>query len=392
MMVYSKATLWVILASATLTVMAGSIISPVLNPMTEGLGVAPGTARTLITTHSIFVALFSPIYGILIDRTGPRKPFAAGLLLYGISGGAGLFINDYWLLLVSRALLGIGTAAIFTSITVLIFDLYQQGVRRNRVMSWRASSQSIGGVIWPLLGGFVGTFSWHFPFGVYLVGVPLGLLALMYLPRTQRELPAAAAGKEKTVLKLLRENPTLLVIYWLAFQSMVLLYTLVVFLPQVLRQMGLTSPFYVGLFIALMSLVAGISSPMYARIRARLSYKTIVAIALVLWAAGFTLLSRASALWLVGLSVALFGVGQGVAMPAVQVWAGELVPAAFRGRITSYLGTFGLVGQFLSPIILSPVELSLGLNSVFLAIGVFCAVLLVLFWLFFRERRVSAAG
>ena len=61
---YNKATLWVILASATLTVMAGAIIAPVLNLMGEGLGVDPGAARILITTHSFFVVIFSPIFGI----------------------------------------------------------------------------------------------------------------------------------------------------------------------------------------------------------------------------------------------------------------------------------------------------------------------------------------
>jgi MFS family permease len=386
MTTYRKSTLWVILASATLTVMAGSIISPVLNPMTEGLGVDPGTARVLITTHSIFIALFSPFYGVLIDKIGPKKPLALGLVLYGISGGAGLLINNYWLLLFSRALLGIGTAAIFTSITLLIFDLYEQGAKRNKIMSWRASSQSIGGIIWPLLGGFVGTFSWHFPFGVYLVGIPLSLLVLLYIPQVQRDSTIPATGKEKMVFRLLRENPTLFITYGLTFINMVLLYALVVFLPAVLKQLGVVSTFYVGLFISTMGFTAGITSPMYARIRANLSYKIIVAIALALWVIGFIILSKASSIWFVGLSIALFGIGQGIVMPAVQLWTGEMVPASFRGRITSYLGTFGLVGQFLSPIILSPLESSLGLNAVFLVAGVTCAVLLVFFLVLFRER------
>jgi len=159
----------------------------------------------------------------------------------------------------------------------------------------------------------------------------------------------------------------------------------VVFLPEVLKQLGMTSPFYIGLFISGMSLAGGITALMYGRIRAKLSYKTIVAIALTLWAVGFTTLSQASTSLLVGLSVALFGVGQGMMMPTVALWTGELVPASFRGRITSYLGTFGLVGQFLSPIILSPLASSLGLNAVFLVIGVTCALLLALFLMLFRR-------
>jgi ACDE family multidrug resistance protein len=167
---------------------------------------------------------------------------------------------------------------------------------------------------------------------------------------------------------------------------MVLLYALVVFLPAVLERLGVVSPFYVGLLISIMGFVAGITAPMYTRIRAKLSYKIIVAVALALWAAGFVTMSRASTVWFVGLSIALFGVGQGVVMPAVQLWTGEMVPPSFRGRITSYLGTFGLVGQFLSPIILSPLESAIGLNAVFLVIGAACVVLLVVFLALFRVR------
>ena len=386
MTTYKKPTLFVILASATLTVMAGAIISPILNPMTEGLGVDPGMARVIITTHSIFVAFSSPFFGVLIDRIGPKQPLTLGLVLYGISGGAGLFIDNYWLLLCSRALLGIGTAAIFTSITILIFDLYEQGTRRNKIMGWRASSQSVGGIIWPLLGGYVGTFSWHFPFGVYFVGIPASLLVLLYIPHVKRDLSIPTADKGETVLRLLRQNPTLFVIYGLSFLNMILLYAYVVFLPAVLEQMGVVSTFYVGLFISTIGVVAGISAPMYARIRSKLTYKSIVAMSFTLWAASFIILSQASTTWLVIISIALFGIGQGILMPAVQLWAGELVPASFRGRITSYLGTFGLVGQFLSPIILSQMELLIGLNSVFLAVGITCAALLVLFLTLFRER------
>ena len=76
-------------------------------------------------------------------------------------------------------------------------------------------------------------------------------------------------------------------------------------------------------------------------------------------------------------SVALFGIGQGSVIPAVNVWAGELVPASFRGRITSYLATFGYVGQFLSPIVFNPVALTLSVNSVFWVAAIVCAELLL---------------
>ena len=54
-----KLSLGVILASATLTVMAGSILAPVLNLMRDALSVTPSSVGLIITTHGLFMALFS---------------------------------------------------------------------------------------------------------------------------------------------------------------------------------------------------------------------------------------------------------------------------------------------------------------------------------------------
>src|SRR4030042_4851379 len=116
MVLLDRAKLGTILASATLTVMAGSIIAPVLNPMIAELGVPASATRLIITTHGIVIAILSPIVGIIIDKIVIRKPFIAVLLLYAVAGGAGFFISDYWLLISSRILFGAGVAAIFTSV------------------------------------------------------------------------------------------------------------------------------------------------------------------------------------------------------------------------------------------------------------------------------------
>ncbi|MFP4197299.1 MAG: hypothetical protein ACLFS6_06565 [Methanomassiliicoccales archaeon] len=61
--------------------------------------------------------------GLLIDRIGARSPYIIGLLLYGIGGGSGPSLDPYLPLLVSRALLDIAVALIFTSITVILLNL-----------------------------------------------------------------------------------------------------------------------------------------------------------------------------------------------------------------------------------------------------------------------------
>jgi ACDE family multidrug resistance protein len=366
MTVSKKFFLSVLFASATLTIMAGSIIAPVLNLMRDGLRVTPSSVGLIITTHGLFMALFSPLMGSIIDRKGVRKLYIAALFLYGLSGGAGLLINSFWVFLISRACLGIGLAGVFAGINVLVLNMFD-GIERDRIMGWRGSAQSFGGVIWPLIGGTLGSISWRLPFAVYMVAIPIGLLAIAAVPEPdsrQRSIPDSQSST--SILKIFPKNPELFIIYGLIFCGNLLLYCIVVFLPQLLENFGISSTIRIGLFITAMTASAGVTAVVYGKIRARFSYRVIVRIAVVLWILAFTTISQATASWVVAAAVALFGVSQGLIMPTVMVWVGALVPPAFRGRFSSYLGTFGFVGQFLSPILFAPIFSLLQFKGVFL--------------------------
>ena len=383
MAVSKRFSLGVIFASATLTIMAGSIIAPVLNLMRYSLGVAPTSVGLIITTHGLFMALFSPLMGIIIDRNGARWPYIVALICYGLAGGSGLLINSFWVLLASRACLGIALACIFTAINVLILNMYD-GIERDKVMGWRGSAQSLGGVIWPLLGGFLGGYYWRFPFAVYLLAIPIGLTAIAAVPEPSIQHQHGSESRGSTsVFKVFRENLVLLIIYGLIFFGNILLYAIVIFLPQLLETFGITSAFQIGLFITAMTGSAGLTAFVYGKIRSRFSYRTIVTIVAVLWVTAFAIISQAFTTWIIILAVALFGVSQGMLMPTVMVWIGVVVPPSFRGRFSSYLGTSGFIGQFLSPILFAPVLVMVGLKGVFLiGAGVGLAWFLVLLFVF----------
>lgn len=378
MAVSKKLSLGIIFASATLTIMAGSIIAPVLNLMRDGLGVAPSYVGLIITTHGLFMALFSPLMGSIIDRKGVRRPYIAALFLYGIAGGSGLLIDSFWVLLASRACLGIGLAGVFAGINVLILNMYD-GIERDRVMGWRGSAQSFGGIIWPLLGGALGSVSWRLPFAVYMVAIPIGLLAIAAVPEPIVHHQSGPNSQRRTsVLTIFRKNPVLFIIYGVTFFGSLLLYSIVVFLPQLLEGFGITSAFRIGLFITAMTASAGVTAFVYGKIRSRFSYERIVIMAVALWTFAFTIISQATISWVFAIGAALFGVSQGLIMPTVMVCVGAVVPPSFRGRFSSYLGSFGFIGQFLSPIVFAPVLMQWGFKGVFLTGAGVGAVWLVL--------------
>ncbi|MFX1465653.1 MAG: MFS transporter [Promethearchaeota archaeon] len=383
-----KGILGVILASATLTVMAGAIIAPVIQAMIEPLGAPIALIGLVITTHGLFAVIFSPVMGYLIDHVGRKPIYALGLLIYGLGGGSGFFISSFLLMLVSRALLGIGVAALVTSITTLIGDLYKAGPSRNKVMGWRSSANGFGGITYPLIGGFLGSLSWNFPFAVYFVGIPLGLLSLYFIPETIITQPKEETKQPETtsMATLVKAQPILIFIYGLTLLTAIFLYIIVIQVPQLLPELGLSGTAFAGIFLSIQALAAGIISLNYGRIRTYLSYQKIIFIYFLVWAIGFSLLAFASNILFVIIGLILTGIGHGMLLPAIYLWVTEIAPPTVRGKAVSYSTSFAYLGQFLSPVIFGSIFVALGFSTGFLITAIIAGiVLLVLIYPLFKK-------
>ncbi len=368
-----KKVLSLIIFSSTLTVMAGAVLGPVVNTMKEVLDVTPSQAGYIITVHGILIALTSPLAGYLIDSYGFKRSLCLGLILYGISGGSGLIINSYTLLIVSRVFFGIAVAFVYSSVTVAILALYRED-RRNRVMGWRNSANSLGAIIWPLIGGALGAVSWHLPFGVYLVALPLALFCIFLLP--DENVNNKLSDKD-SVFAIFRRKPVVYVIYGLMFLANVFLYVIVVFIPQLLELYGIKNPFYVSLFLAAMGTTAALAAFFYGELKEIFRFRELITIVPALWTAGFFFIPVFHLKIFTAAAVSLVGMGLGIMFPTLMLWIDLEVPEEFRGRFASYLGTFGFTGQFCAPLLFAPVVTYLGLKKVFTVASILSLTLLI---------------
>jgi len=366
-----QSTLWVILAAATLTVMAGAILGPIVPAIQSSLGVSESNAGLIITTHGLLIVLVSPIAGTIIDRVGPRRPFVFGLVVYGLGGGSGLVIDSFYPLLASRAVLGVGVAFVYASISVLIYNLYS-GQQMNRALGLRSSANSVGAVVWPLVGGGLGTLSWQAPFGVYLVAIPLGLLAVVTIPEI-----AVGSDRESTavdgVWAVFRTRPALLGVYLLYFGANLLLYSIVVFYPPLLASLGVESSFSISLYLAANGLAGGVSAALSDRLLARSSRHALVVAALGLWVASLLSAVVAESALTAVPAVVGFGLGLGLVFPTAFGWIEALAPVDRQGQFSSYLASAGYTGQFLSPVVFGPLVGPFGVRGVFAAATVLVA-------------------
>ncbi|MGP4029363.1 MFS transporter [Actinomadura sp. 3N407] len=173
----------------------GSVLNPVnssmlavaLIPIGRAFGVPPSQAAWLVSGLYLATAVGQPVIGRLVDAFGPRRLYLVGTALVCLAGLLGAFAPSLWVLVVSRALLGLGTSAAYpASMSVLRTEADRTGMKSPAgILVTLSISSQVVSVAGPPLGGLlIGAGGWQL---IFLVNVPFSLACLLlgaiYLPR-----------------------------------------------------------------------------------------------------------------------------------------------------------------------------------------------------------------
>lgn len=178
----SKTLTATILSLSLLTVMAGAAVAPALNVIKEYFcDINQTLVQMIISIPALFIALTSFVFPKLSQKFKAKELVMAGLLLYVVGGcAAGLFSNIY-LVLVFRALVGIGVGIIMPLSTGLL-SFYFAPEEQDKLMGYSSAMNQMGGVVATLISGILAGISWRASFLVYLMGLISIVLCLVFLP------------------------------------------------------------------------------------------------------------------------------------------------------------------------------------------------------------------
>lgn len=368
-----KATLLLV---SSLTIMSMITISASLPDMTKtfsGLPNGPALVKLSLSFPALFIAISAMVAGMVIDKFGRLKLLGVALILYAVGGSSGYWLNNLYLILAGRALLGICVGITMTIVTTLVADYYQ-GKSRQKFAGLQIAVMSIGGIIFITLGGFLADINWRVPFLLYFFSILVLPATYLYLKEPKE---SVSAQRKDAVIK----SPSVI---WVVFFNIMLMWVMFfiipVQIPFYLKTIGVEKNALIGIAIASTTLFSAISSFSFSRIKDKFSFRQIFGIGYLLMALGFGSIAIGNTYAMVMLGMLMSGLGMGLMIPNANVWVMQLAPPEIRGKEIGRLTTFWFMGQFISPIVLLPFLETFSHSQLFYLLAGILMVLSVLFF------------
>jgi EmrB/QacA subfamily drug resistance transporter len=155
------------------------------------LGRAPSQLGLVITVYVLLLIVSMPLAGWLTERLGMRACYIGALAVFAVSSiGCGLS-TSLWMLVLARALQGLGGAMMGTVGQVAILRAFPRS-KVLKINIYMSLASQVGPLVGPLVGGALTTYlSWHW---IFFVNAPLalgaaGLAMPSFPPRSSGQAP-----------------------------------------------------------------------------------------------------------------------------------------------------------------------------------------------------------
>jgi MFS family permease len=173
------------------------IVAGVLPRIESEFGIDHAQAGLLGTVFIAVYMVASPIGGYFGDRMARRYLVAASVFLWSLATLASGLAGTFGMLLMARALIGVGEAGYATVAPAIISDLFTKE-RRTFVLSWFYVALPVGAAAGYGLGGyFAANHSWQDAF--FAGGIPGLMLAgvALFMPEPERGASESTARATK---------------------------------------------------------------------------------------------------------------------------------------------------------------------------------------------------
>src|SRR6201997_928267 len=166
----------------------GTIVIVALPRMQSELALSDAAKSWVITAYVLTFGGLLLLGGRVGDAVGHKRAFIGGVGVFTVASLVCGLSFDAAMLIVARAVQGIGAAVAAPTGLALVASTYAVGHARNQAIAVSAAMQGAGSVLGLVLGGAFTVISWRLAF---LINVPIGIviigIAVTRLRETHRE-------------------------------------------------------------------------------------------------------------------------------------------------------------------------------------------------------------
>ena len=350
MSVVNKKLTDTILSMSLLTVMAGAAIAPALGVIKAHFTSAPELlVQFIVSIPALFIIITNLFFLNISRHYGTRALALFGLVLY-VTSGAGCFLaNDIYVVLTLRALLGVSVGLIMPLSTGLL-AYYYPPEQQAHLMGLSAAMNQMGGVVATLLAGLLSAIGWRWAFLVYLLGLIAVIMVAVYLPDDHLG-SANKRGIPFQPRQLLKFHPSV--------NGMLLLMMIFFIYPtnfaitaEEQAGLSLTTTTLIMVGLDLVAFFAGMAFGQLMNIfREPMKY-----IAPVFFLIGYLFFAVAHSIMPLLIGAVFTGIANGVGVPYLNTIASIKGGRNSATTVMPLLSAALYMGQFLSPIIVTPLS------------------------------------
>lgn len=129
----------------------------------------------VLISYMLVTASTLVLFGRLGDLLGQKRVYIAGFAIFGGASIACAFAPSFLVLVLARAVQGVGSAMLMSSSPAIITNVFP-GRERGRAIGLNGAAVAVGLSLGPLMGGAIVTYAdWRW---IFLINVPIAIAAL----------------------------------------------------------------------------------------------------------------------------------------------------------------------------------------------------------------------
>lgn len=308
---------------------------------------------SLISIPCLVVIPVTLIAGKLMDIMAKKTLVIIGIILFIIGGVAPAFMENFYMILVSRGVIGIGIGLIQVLCSALVAENFE-GSERDKVQGNATAAQMLGCIIMSFVGGWLGSKGWNMVFYVHLIAVLSLIGAIAFLP--YRAPVRATSTGEKPKIKITAAAWGWIVLMFIFFIGGQIYSNSVSFLVAE-KEIGTAAESGMSLsFFAFGGFVAGLIFGKLAGITKRAT----ISVGFILLAISYLIMAFAPSMGVIYLGSFICGLAFSIAMPCMFVGTANSVDPVSVGMAIAIATCAQNFSMFLCPFIANPIGQALG--------------------------------